>query len=161
MSATRLNVGDFVGLPGVNGDTMNSTVHVSLGVVDVVAPVIAAGVFILLAGLIVEPARRRFMAVFVGGAGAAYLNGGFGPLEFAYILAATYVAYRGLESYRFIGLAWLMHTAWDVAHHLHGRPIWHEVPSSSFGCAIMDALLALWFFGHWALSVGDRGANVH
>ena len=45
----------------------------------------------------------------------------------------------------FIGLAWLMHAAWDLAHHLWGNPIWPFMPTSSFGCMIFDTLIAIWF----------------
>jgi hypothetical protein len=60
--------------------------------------------------------------------------------------ALAYVAYRGLESYRFIGVAWLMHSGWDVAHHLWGHPIMFFAPTSSFQCGVCDAVLAIWFF---------------
>ena|SRR2546422_11387317 len=118
----------------------------SLGPFDLAIPVVAAVFFVFLASLIPEPTRRRFMAILVAGAGAAYLNGGLGVWEFVYIAMATYAAYRGLDSYRFIGVAWLMHTGWDVVHHLYGNPIWPFAPTSSAGCAIMDALIAIWFF---------------
>jgi len=35
----------------------------------------------------------------------------------------TSCAYRGLHSYRCLGLGWLLQTAWDVLHHLYGNPI--------------------------------------
>ena len=124
--------------------------------IDFIAPVVIAGIFVAVAGLLPEPARRRYMAVFVGGAGAAYLNGGFGGLEFPFVLAASYVAYRGLDSYRFIGIAWLMHTGWDIAHHFYGNPIIHAEPTSSAGCAITDALLAVWFFAGAPRLVGPQ-----
>lgn len=114
--------------------------------VDVIAPVPVAGILVVLASLLREPTRQRFMAIFVAGAGAAYLNGGLGPWELAYTSVATWVAFRGLTSYRFIALAWLMHTGWDLAHTLWGHPILYFAPGSSFQCAICDALLALWFF---------------
>ena len=41
----------------------------------------------------------------------AYLSGGFGIWELIYSLLATPVVYAGLRSYRFIGIAWLMHAA--------------------------------------------------
>ena len=112
---------------------------------QVVMPVVFAIVFVLISSLIPEPARRRFHAILVAGAGAAYLNGGFGGWELAYTAAATYVAYRGLDSHRFIGLAWLMHSGWDLAHHAANRGILDFVPDSSLGCAISDPLIALWF----------------
>jgi len=92
-----------------------------------------------------EPSRRKFNAVFVGGAGAAYLGGGFGLWELAFTALATYVAYRGLESYKAIGLAWLMHSCWDLVHHLWGNAILPTIPTSSIGCAVCDAVLAAWF----------------
>ncbi len=117
-----------------------------LGLVDVVSPFLVALVLVALASLLREPTKQRFNAIFVAGAGAAYFDGGLGPWELAFTALATYVAYRGLTSYRFIALAWLMHTAWDVVHHFYGRPILAFAPTSSAGCAITDALLAAWFF---------------
>jgi hypothetical protein len=118
----------------------------TLGLLDLAPPVVIAALFILLAALLKEPTRQRFMAIFVAGAGAAYLNGGLGYWEFLFTAVATVVAYRGLADYRFIGAAWLLHTGWDIAHHLYGRPIVFFAPTSSFGCAITDALIAVWFF---------------
>jgi hypothetical protein len=111
----------------------------------VIPPVLTAIVFVLGMSLVREPARQRFNAIFVAGAGAAYLNGGLGLWEFPFIAVATAAAYLGLRSYRYIGLAWLLHTGWDVVHHLYGNPIWHWQPLSSFGCAVLDSLIAVWF----------------
>jgi|SRR5579859_2965963 len=118
----------------------------SFGAVDAAAATAVAIAFILLVSLLREPSRQRFMAIFVAGAGAAYLSGGLGAWEFAFTAVATYVAYRGLDSYRFVGIAWLMHSAWDVVHHVWGRPIIDFVPMSSAQCAFTDAVIALWFF---------------
>jgi len=112
---------------------------------DVVGPALGAVAFVLIMSLVREPARQHFNAIFVAGAGAAYLNGGLGLWEFPFIAVATAAAYLGLRSYRFIGIAWLLHTAWDVLHHLYGNPIWPWMPLSSFGCAVLDALIAMWF----------------
>ena len=125
---------------------MPSIIERGFGPGDAAGAVLIAVVFISLGSLIREPARRRYMAVFVGGAGAAYLNGGLGLFEFPFIGLMSYVAYRGLEDYRFIGAAWLLHTCWDVVHHLWGQPIVAFDPSSSAGCALTDSLLAVWFF---------------
>ncbi len=98
--------------------------------------------------LIREPHRRRFNAVMVGGAGAAYLSGGgFGLWELPFVALMAYVAYRGLESWTFIGIGWLLHTAWDMAHHLKGNPILSFYHDSSLACAICDPVIALWCFG--------------
>ncbi|WP_063727548.1 DUF6010 family protein [Streptomyces sp. RTd22] len=103
--------------------------------------------YALLMSLIREPHRRRFNAIMVAGAGAAYLSGGgMGGWEFVATAAITYVAYRGLESWTFIGIAWLMHTAWDVVHHVKGNPIIPFAHDSSLGCAICDPVIALWCF---------------
>lgn len=82
----------------------------------------------------------------IAGAGAAYLNGGFGIWEFAFTALVTYCAYKGLRSYSFIGVAWLLHTGWDVLHHLYGNPIVPFAPTSSLGCAICDPVIAAWCF---------------
>ncbi|MEV6229922.1 DUF6010 family protein [Saccharopolyspora shandongensis] len=110
-----------------------------------VVPILIGLLYALLMSLIREPHRRRFNAIMVAGAGAAYLSGGgFGGWEFLFTVVATYVAYRGLESWTFIGIAWLMHTAWDVLHHLKGNPIVPFAHTSSLGCAICDPVIALW-----------------
>jgi len=113
---------------------------------DVVGPIIGAAVFIAVMSIVREPTRRTLNAVIVAGAGGAYLSGGgFGPWEIIYPVVATPVAFLGLDSYAFIGIAWLMHSTWDIAHHLFGNPIWPFMPTSSFGCMIFDALIAIWF----------------
>jgi hypothetical protein len=114
-----------------------------------VPPVIVALLFILAASLLKEPGRQQLMAILVGGAGAAYLSGGgLGIWEFVFTAVMTVFAWRGIESYRFIGTGWLLHTGWDLVHHFHGHPIIPFLPASSLGCAITDALLALWFFAN-------------
>jgi hypothetical protein len=117
-----------------------------LHVMDYVGPVIGAAIFVLIMSLVREPVRRTFNAMLVAGVCGVYLNGGFGVWELLYPLIALPVAYRGLQSYRFIGLAWVMHSCSDLPHHLRGNPIWPFMPTSSFGCMIFDALIAIWFF---------------
>ncbi|MEJ2855656.1 MULTISPECIES: DUF6010 family protein [unclassified Saccharothrix] len=112
-----------------------------------VAPILIGLLYVALNSFIPEHHRRPFNAVFVGGAGAAYLSGGgFGVWEFAFTVLATYVAYLGLRSWKFIGIAWLLHTAWDLAHHVKGNPIVPFAEHSSLGCAICDPVIALWCF---------------
>lgn len=113
---------------------------------DILGPLVAALVFIFGMSRVPEPARQRFNAILVAGAGAAYLNGGLGPWELAYLVPATFVAYRGLDDYRWIALGWLMHTGWDTVHHLYANPIWPWLPTSSAGCALFDGVIAVWFF---------------
>lgn len=64
--------------------------------------------------------------------------------EFVFTAAVTYCAYRGLDSYVWTGVAWLLHTAWDVLHHLRGAPIIPFASHSSLGCAICDPVIAVW-----------------
>jgi len=109
-------------------------------------PVMIALLFICLASLLKEPARRNFNAVMIAGAGAAYLSGGFGGWEFIFTSVMTYVAYRGLQSYTWIGVGWLLHTGWDLLHHLYGNPIVPFAATSSLGCFICDPVIALWCF---------------
>ena len=119
-----------------------------LHIMDMFGPIIGAVVFIALMSLVREPTRRTLNAVNVAGAGGAYLSGGgFGPWEIIYPVVATPVAFLGLNSYPFIGVAWLMHSGWDIVHHLYGNPIWPFMPTSSFGCMIFDAVIAIWFIG--------------
>ena len=116
-----------------------------LQVLDFVGPAVGALAFVLIMSRVREPARRSFNAIFVAGASGVYLSGGLGPWELLYPAVAAPVAYLGLHSHRFIGLAWLMHSCWDVVHHVWGNPIWPWMPTSSFGCMIFDALIAIWF----------------
>ena len=112
---------------------------------DYIGPIVGAAVFVLLMSLVREPARRSFNAVLVAGTAGVYLSGGFGAWELLYPVIVTPVIYLGLSSYRFIGIAWLMHAAWDLPHHFWGRPIWPFMPTSSFGCVIFDTLIGIWF----------------
>jgi hypothetical protein len=112
-----------------------------------IAPVLVAIVAILLVSFMREPNRRALMAILVGGAGASYLSGGgFGLWEVAFCVVMPFHAYLGLWSYRFIGIAWLLHTGWDVLHHLYGNPILPFDATSSLGCAICDPVIAAWCF---------------
>jgi hypothetical protein len=112
-----------------------------------IAPAIVAIVFILLMSPVKEPNRRNLMAILASGAGAAYLSGGgLGIWEVAFTVLMTICAYQGLQSYRFIGIAWLLHTGWDMLHHLYGSPILPFQVTSSLGCAICDPVIAAWCF---------------
>lgn len=105
-----------------------------------------AGVFIALMSLVKEPHRLKINALLIAGASAVYWSGGLGIWEFAFGTLMLIVAFKGLNSYNFIGIGWLLHTAWDILHHLYADPIVYLEPSSSAGCAVCDPLLALWFF---------------
>ena len=113
---------------------------------DALPPLIIAGIYIVASSLIREPSRRSFNAIMLGGAAAAYLSGGFGVWEFAFTALVTFCAFKGLQSYRFIAVGWLLHAGWDVMHHFYGNPIVPFAPTSSAGCAITDVIIAIWFF---------------
>lgn len=116
-------------------------------VLGVVAPVIVGLVYIALASLLPEPTRQKFNAVMVAGAGAAYLSSGaLGLWELAFTAVVTLCALRGLDHYTWLGVAWLLHTGWDVVHHVKGAPIIPALSHSSFGCAICDPVIAVWMF---------------
>ena len=117
----------------------------SLIVMDYVGPALGALAFVAVMSLVAEPTRRTLNAIIVAGASGVYLSGGFGPWELIYPVIATPIAFLGLRSYRFIGIAWLIHACWDLAHHLWGNPIWPFMPSSAFGCMIFDIMIAPWF----------------
>ena len=123
---------------------------------DYYGPAIGALFFVLIMSRVPEPARRNLNAILVAGTCVAYLSGGFGIWELAYPLLATPVVYAGLRSYRFIGVAWLMHAAWDLAHHFWGNPLWPFMPTSSWGCMIFDAIIAIWFLAGAPALVGHR-----
>ena len=123
---------------------------------DYFGPAIAASCFVLIMARVPEPARRTFNAILAAGTCGAYLNGGFGLWELIYPLLATPVVYAALRSYRFIGIAWLMPSAWYLAHHLWGNPIWPFMRTSSWGCMIFDAIIAIWFLAGAPALIGRR-----
>jgi Family of unknown function (DUF6010) len=114
--------------------------------VSYVLPVLIGLAYCALNSLIPQQHRRPLNAVIVGGAGAAYLGGGLGPLELVFTALMTYVAFRGLRSWTWIGVGWLLHTAWDVVHHVKGYPLLPFAHDSSFGCAVCDPVIAAWCF---------------
>jgi hypothetical protein len=113
---------------------------------DLLLPLIPAVVVILVLSRVPEPMRMRIAAVTAAGFTGLYLNGGFGIWEFVYMAIAAVPAYLGQRSYVWIGVAWLMHSAWDLLHHFHGNTLWQWDEMSSLGCAVMDPVVALWFF---------------
>src|SRR6266481_177631 len=43
-------------------------------------------------------------------------------------------------------IGWLLHTGWDILHHLYGNPVLPFDATSSLGCAICDPVIAAWCF---------------
>lgn len=114
---------------------------------SVLAPV-AIGVLVAVTlSLIPSRHRRPFGAVFLAGAGAAYLSsGGLGIWDLVFTTAMTAVAFLGLRSNRWLGVGWLMHTGWDIVHAVKGSPLLPFAAHSSAGCAVCDPVIALWYF---------------
>jgi hypothetical protein len=111
----------------------------------IIVPISIGICYVLINSFLPDRHRRPFNAIMVAGAGAAYLSGGgLGPWEFAVTVVITFVAYRGLNSWTFIGIGWLLHTATDVVHHIKGSPLIPFEPHSSLGCAICDPVIAAW-----------------
>jgi hypothetical protein len=106
-----------------------------------------------------QPTRRTFNATFLAGAMGAYISGGLGLWELPFAVIGSIVAYRGLRSYRFLGVGWLMHSTWDLVHHFFGNPIWPFLETSSFGCFLFDAVVAAWFFVGAPSVCGKRGSG--
>lgn len=96
-----------------------STSH-AMVVMNYAGPTLGALTFVLLMSRLPEPTRRTFNAMFVAGACGVYLSGGFGRWELLYPMLALPVAFMGLRSYQFIGIAWLMHACMGSASPLVG-----------------------------------------
>jgi hypothetical protein len=131
----------------------------TLALMDYAGPLIGAIAFVCLMSSIREPIRHKLNAVLVAGACGAYLSGGFGIWELLFPALALPVVYVGLTSYRAIGVGWLMHAAWDALHHLYGNSIWPFKPTSSFGCLLFDAAIAVWFLAGAPARTGTRRAQ--
>jgi Family of unknown function (DUF6010) len=116
-----------------------------LAVMDYVGPALGALLFVAVMSLVAEPTRRTLNAIIIAGASGVYLSGGFGLWELAYPVIGAAIGFRALRSYRWIGVGWLIHAGWDIAHHMWGNPIWPFMPSSAFGCMIFDSMIAPWF----------------
>lgn len=132
-------------LPSVVEECMSASVVPALAPMDLIGPALGACFFVIVMSLVPHPARRSFNAIVAAGGVGAYIGGSFGVWELLYPILAMPVVYLGLRSYRAIGIAWLMHAAWDLPHHLWGRPIWPYMRTSSLGCMIFDSVIALWF----------------
>ena len=121
------------------------TSHPPITVVQIIAPVLVGFVYIGLMSLLKEPVRRRLSALIIAGAGGVYFGGVFGVWEPLFCIPMFYLAYRSVDDMRFVGMGWILHTLWDTLHHLYGNPILPFLPLSSFGCAICDSGLAVWY----------------
>lgn len=113
---------------------------------NALAAVLVAFIYITVFSFVKEPGRQKISAIIIAGAGAVYWSGGLGVWEFLFGSVMLFMAFKGLKHYYFIGIGWLLHTGWDLMHHLYADPIVVFEPSSSAGCAVCDTILAIWFF---------------
>ena len=113
---------------------------------NIVAPIIVSGLFITTMSMVRELNRQKLSALLIAGAGAVYYGGGFGWWEVVFCALFLWLAFRGFENYRYIGVGWALHVVWDILHHLYGQSILPFLPLSSVGCAICDTGIALWYF---------------
>ncbi len=128
--------------------SMEASAHVvpDFTLLSSIVAVLIAIAFIVVMSFVREPARQKINAIIIAGAGSVYWNSGLGVWEFLFGSIMLFVAFKGLKHYYFIGIGWLLHTGWDIMHHLFATPIVYLEPSSSAGCAVCDPIPALWFF---------------
>lgn len=118
-------------------------------VLRLVVPALIGVAFVVVMSLVRDPVvRLRLNAAVTLGASGTYLAvGTFGPWDLVACTVVLVCAFRGLRSWRWVGVAWLLHTALDVAHAVKGVDLLPWAPHSSLGCAICDPVIALWCFG--------------
>lgn len=80
--------------------------------------VLIAIAFITIMSFVKEPNRQKLNAIIIAGAGSVYWSGGLEVWEFIFGSLMLFVAYKGLKHYYFIDIGWLLHTGWDILHHL-------------------------------------------
>ena len=76
---------------------------------NALAAALIAVVYIVIFSMVKEPNRQKINAIILAGAGAAYLRGGFGIGEFVFCGFMTFIAFKDLSNYTFIGIGWLQH----------------------------------------------------
>jgi len=115
-------------------------------VMDTLGPTLGALVFVVVMTRIRDPGRLTFNSLLVTGASAAYIGGGLGVVELLFPALLLPINWLTRTSYRAIAIAWWLHSAWDLVHHLWGDPIWPFMETSSWGCLVFDLLIGIWFF---------------
>ncbi len=105
-----------------------------------------APIFITIMSLLKEPLRQKINAGLIAVAGGAYINAGIMPFDQIFNVLLVFIAYKGLQNYKFIALGWIIHTCWDIVHHFYGNPIDPTMPDSTNVCAFFDVFIAIWFF---------------
>lgn len=117
--------------------------------------VLAWPIAVLLFGALPHPWRARVSSAVAAFAGGVYLTGPLGLAEVPLALCVLVFAILGQADIRALGVAWCLHAAVDVAHDLLAPPVLPAFPTFSVGCAVIDPLLAVWYFAG-APSLLDR-----
>jgi Family of unknown function (DUF6010) len=104
-----------------------------------VGPIYIAGL-----SLIDQPARRYVSAAILASAAFVYLGHGLGRLELWLAFTLLVLAALGSQWYPFIALGWVIHAGADIAHHRVDSPMFGWLPTSSWGCAVFDMIIAAW-----------------
>jgi hypothetical protein len=103
-------------------------------------------IFITIMSLFKEPLRQKINAGLIAVAGGAYINAGLMPFDQLFNVLLVFLAYKGLQNYKFIALGWILHTCWDIVHHFYGNPIDPTIPESTNVCAFFDSQIGMWFY---------------
>ncbi len=90
--------------------------------------------------------RLNFASLMLAFCGGCYVNGPFGKIETVAGSLFFLCAFIGLYNPLWIGFGWLLHGISDTFHHYADYPLVHWVWFSSLGCAIIDPMLAIYFF---------------
>lgn len=113
---------------------------------DILPPIGQSLIFVFLISIIREPYRQRLMAIMLALAGGVYMNNAYQLMPGIFALVMACFSFLGLNNYKFIGIGWLLHSAYDWVHYSNGFPMINDVPGSAFGCAIFDIGIAIYFF---------------
>jgi Family of unknown function (DUF6010) len=125
---------------------MNSHIIPDFTWANFILALILAPIFITIMSLLKEPLRQKINAGLIAVAGGAYINAGLMPFDQLFNVVLVFMAYKGLQNYKFIALGWIMHTCWDIVHHYYGNPIDFAIPDSTNVCAFFDVFIAIWFY---------------
>lgn len=125
---------------------MNGQIIPNFTLANFILAALLAPLFITIMSLLKEPLRQKINAGLIAVAGGAYINAGLMPFDQIFNVILVFIAYKGLQNYKFIALGWIIHTCWDIVHHFYGNPIDPTMPDSTNVCAFFDVFIAIWFF---------------
>lgn len=127
-------------------------VEIPFGTSNLVSALAQVSLGIALTSLAEEPKRRQLHAIILASLASVYTDAGFGVWEIPFTIAIGFFAYKGLRApdsrtgYAMLGLGWLLHGSWDLAHHAKGWPMVSWWPSITIECVVIDAVQAIYCF---------------